>query len=64
MHKGIRHVGKVPESLRQGRDLTDRLKGLQRKLTKAIEAEDFEQAAVLRDEIKKMTAGLSPTPAS
>lgn len=64
MHKGIRHVGKVPESLRQGRDLTDRLKGLQRKLTKAIDAEDFEQAAVLRDEIKKMTAGLSPTAAS
>ena len=41
MHKGIRHVGKVPESLRQGRDLTDRLKGLQRKLTKAIERRGF-----------------------
>ena len=56
MHKGTRHVGKVPESLRQSRDLSDRLKHLQKKLTKAIEAEDFEEAAILRDEIKQATA--------
>ena len=56
MHKGTRHVGKVPESLRQSRDLSDRLKLLQKKLSKAIEAEDFEQAAILRDEIKQATA--------
>jgi len=56
MHKGTRHVGKVPESLRQTRDFTDRLKQLQKKLAKAIEEEDFEQAAVLRDEIKQMNA--------
>ena len=47
MHKGTRHVGKVPESLRQSRDLSDRLKQLQKKLAKAIEEEDFEEAAVL-----------------
>jgi protein-arginine kinase activator protein McsA len=29
---------------------------LQKKLAKAIEEEDFEQAAVLRDEIKQMNA--------
>jgi protein arginine kinase activator len=52
MHKGTKHVGKVPAALRQGRDLTDRLKHLQRKLDKAVLAEDFEQAASLRDEIK------------
>ena len=46
MHKGTRHVGKVPESLRQSRDLSDRLKTLQKKLTKAIEEEDFEEAAI------------------
>jgi protein-arginine kinase activator protein McsA len=34
----------------------DRLKSLQKKLAKAIEAEDFEQAAVVRDEIKKVSA--------
>ncbi len=56
MHKGTRHVGKVPEALRQTRDLSDRLKQLQKKLTKAIAAEDFEEAAILRDEIKQATA--------
>jgi protein arginine kinase activator len=59
MHKGTRHVGKVPESLRQTRDLSDRLKQLQKKLAKAIQDENFEQAAQLRDEIKQMNAKLS-----
>jgi protein arginine kinase activator len=64
MHKGTRHVGKVPESLRQSRDISDRLKNLQKKLTKAIEAEDFEEAAILRDEIKQTTARAADTTAS
>jgi protein arginine kinase activator len=59
MHKGTRHAGKVPEALRQTRDISDRLKSLQKKLTKAIEDENFEQAAHLRDEIKQMSAKLS-----
>lgn len=63
MHKGTRHVGKAPESLRQNRDLSDRLKTLQKKLAKAIEQEDFEEAAVLRDEIKQTTERLSSSPA-
>ena len=58
MHKGTRHVGKVPESLRQSRDLSDRLAALQKKLSKAVEEENFEQAAQLRDQIKQMTAQL------
>jgi protein arginine kinase activator len=62
MHKGTRHVGKTPEALRQGRDLSNRLKLLQKKLSKAIEREDFEEAAILRDEIKQTTArASSPT---
>jgi protein arginine kinase activator len=52
MHKGVKHVGKVPVALRQSRDLSDRLKHLQKKLDKAVTAEDFEEAASLRDEIK------------
>jgi len=55
MHKGTRHAGKAPEALRQSRDLSDRLKTLQAKLAKAIKDEDFEQAAILRDEIKQMS---------
>jgi protein arginine kinase activator len=59
MHKGTRHAGKVPEALRQTRDLSDRLKVLQKKLNKAVEEEHFEQAALLRDEIKQMNVKLS-----
>ena len=58
MHKGTRHIGKVPEALRQNRDLSDRLKTLQKRLTKAVEGEDFEQAAKLRDEIKQTSSKL------
>jgi len=64
MHKGTRHVGKVPESLRQGRDLSDQLKSLQKKLAKAIAEENFEKAAILRDEIKQITAQAATATAS
>ncbi len=62
MHKSTRHIGKVPEALRQSRELSDRLKSLQKKLDQAVEEENFEQAAVLRDEIKQTTTRLSKTP--
>jgi protein arginine kinase activator len=55
MHKGTRHAGKVPEALRASREQSDHLKLLQKKLAKAIEDENFEQAAQLRDEIKQIT---------
>ena len=63
MHKGTRHVGKVPETLRKERDQSDRLKTLQKKLAKAIDEENFEQAATLRDEIKRLGGQLSSSPA-
>jgi len=53
MHKGTQHVGKNPsQSSRQTHDLNERLKDLQRKLDQAVASEDFEEAAVVRDEIK------------
>ena len=52
IHKGTRHIGKAPEALRQTRDTVDRLKTLQKKLAKAIEDENYESAAALRDEIR------------
>lgn len=55
MHKGTRHTGKAPEALRASRENADRLKTLQKKLNKAIESENFEEAANLRDELKQMT---------
>ncbi|HEV2454310.1 MAG TPA: UvrB/UvrC motif-containing protein [Verrucomicrobiae bacterium] len=54
MHKGTRHVGKAPEAYRSSSENADRLKALQKKLEKAIEAENFEEAAQLRDEIRQM----------
>jgi protein-arginine kinase activator protein McsA len=64
MHKGIRHMGKVPHALQQTRDLSDRLGQLQKKLAKAIAAEDFEAAAGLRDEMKQITGKLMRLPAA
>jgi len=55
MHKGTRHVGKVPQALQTNRDLNDKLKTLQKKLDKVVADEDFEQAASVRDEIKTVT---------
>lgn len=63
MHKGTRHAGKVPRALQQTRDVSDRLKLLQKKLEKAILEEDFETAAVLRDEIKQVSVPLEQLPA-
>jgi protein arginine kinase activator len=54
MHKGTKHVGKVPVALQQNPDSADRLKQLQKQLAKAIEGENFEQAAALRDEINQI----------
>ena len=59
MHKGVKHAGKVPHSLQQSRDLSDKLKTLQKKLEKAVADEDFEQAAMMRDEIKVTRAKIS-----
>ena len=53
MHKGIKHVGKVPQPLQQHKDYQEKLNRLQKQLEKAIGDEDFEQAALLRDEIKQ-----------
>jgi len=57
MHKGTRHTGKTPEALRQSRDNEERFKLLNKKLARAIESEDFEQAAKLRDELKGLAFG-------
>jgi protein arginine kinase activator len=64
MHKGIKHVGKIPQALQQSRDLSEKLKSLQKRLDKAVADEDFEQAAVVRDEIKTMKDKLGDVPAS
>ena len=56
MHKGTHHTGKVPAALRRARDSQQLIKSLQEKLQQAIASEDFEQAARLRDQIKRAQA--------
>ena len=55
MHKGTRHIGKAPLALQHSKDMAERMKGLQKKLAKAVEDENFEQAVLLRDEIKQLS---------
>jgi protein arginine kinase activator len=55
VHGGTQHVGKIylpPDPTAS--DLERRLQGLRRKLNRAVEAEDFERAAELRDEIRSL----------
>jgi len=54
MHKGTQHIGKFPQAFQASQDLEDKLRRLQKRLDKAIADENFEQAAVLRDEIKSL----------
>jgi protein arginine kinase activator len=64
MHKGTRHVGKVPHAMQESRDLAERRKTLQKKLNKAVEDENFEQAALLRDELRQVSEKLGNVPTS
>jgi protein arginine kinase activator len=55
LHGGTQHVGKVhlpPDPTEAER--RERLAGLRRKLDRAIEGEDFERAARLRDQIRAL----------
>jgi protein arginine kinase activator len=53
MHKGTRHIGKIPRRLQRPRELEDKIARLQDRLDKAVAEEDFETAASLRDELKR-----------
>lgn len=55
IHGSTYHLGKVyvpPAST--GADRSARLAGLRRKLQRAVEAEDFERAALIRDQIREL----------
>ncbi len=59
MHKGTKHTGKIPGS-HPARDVAEQVRELQTLLEQAVQTEDFERAAVLRDEIKKLKAQPNP----
>ena len=59
MHKGERHVGKTPRRV-VVKGSPERIKQLEKELARAIKEERFEQAALLRDEIRSLEAGINP----
>ena len=60
MHKGTKHVGKAPAARREARDSQERTNSVQEQLAKAIAEEDFEKAAELRDELKRLQRSAGP----
>jgi protein arginine kinase activator len=60
MHKGVRHVGKMPEGRARARELGERIRTLQESLDAAVASEQYETAASLRDEIRQIETELRP----
>lgn len=55
IHGGVKHIGKVylpPDPTAS--EMEKRLEGLRRKLERAVQSEDFERAAQIRDQIRAM----------
>jgi protein arginine kinase activator len=53
IHRGVKHVGKVPPHALQHAALQTELRDLRQQLRTAVEQESYEEAARLRDLIKK-----------
>lgn len=54
LHGKVTHTGRAPAGLRAKRDKKERLDTLNRELRHAIEQEEYEKAATLRDEIRTL----------
>jgi protein arginine kinase activator len=54
IHSSVRHIGKLPLKLEKTAPTQLRKEELQRRLERAIHLEEYEEAARLRDEIKKI----------
>jgi len=64
MHRGTVHTGKVPAKLAGARLRNQELSKLREELDRAVAAEQFEEAAGLRDRIRQLeNEGREPEPA-
>jgi protein arginine kinase activator len=54
MHKGLTHIGKVPEGLMETHFRNQKLEELRNRLEQAIASESYEDAADLRDQIRTL----------
>ena len=59
MHKGTEHIGKLPERAQRTMALNQRMHALTENLQKAVADENYESAASLRDQIKRLETDLS-----
>ena len=62
MHKGVHHVGKVPQRALARRSLYERLTQLETDLDQAIKSERYEDAARYRDEISQVRSASGTSP--
>ena len=54
IHGEVRHCGKVPRRLPQSKEMQSELIQLRNRLKQAVTKEDYEEAAKLRDRIKRL----------
>lgn len=54
IHANVEHCGKVPESQMKKQSIAKKIEALRKKLSEAIETQEFELAAKYRDEIKEL----------
>ncbi len=64
MHKGTRHAGKVPSKVRVPAGPPPSLASLRQALEAAVAAEQYEDAARLRDQIRRLTEREAAPPGS
>ena len=61
MHAGVKHLGKVPKRTVKKKNTDDSEEILSLELKKAVEEENYEKAAKLRDRLKKLQSKSSTT---
>ena len=54
IHGSDHHIGRIPAKVHKGTAVVSKLQELRVKMKKAIESEEFEEAAKLRDQIRKL----------
>jgi len=56
IHHNAQYMGKIPNSANKKIKIKRELEDLKAKLNAAVEAQEYEQAAIIRDKIKEMEA--------
>ncbi|MGF1657473.1 MAG: UvrB/UvrC motif-containing protein [Verrucomicrobiales bacterium] len=56
VHRGLQHTGKRPSRVEKLHAFSQRLNGLRQDLEKAVQEENYENAAILRDKIRQIEA--------